>query len=52
MSTVEDLQREIQRLRAAKRRALLIADERAKESVELRQENARLRAQLVECDRS
>jgi len=49
---IEALQREIQRLREAKRRALAIADERAQEAVELRLENERLRAQLEECHRS
>jgi regulator of replication initiation timing len=44
---IEDLQREIQRLQKAKRRALQIA-----EAVELRLENERLRAQLAKCDRS
>ena len=43
---IEALQREIQRLQDAKRRALSLADERAKESVELRLENDRLRARL------
>jgi hypothetical protein len=51
-SEVEDLQREIQRLRDAQRRALALADERAKEVVELRLENERLRAQLAECNRT
>ncbi len=51
-SMVEDLQREIERLRDAKRRALTVADERVKEAVELRLENDRLRAQLAERDRS
>ena len=37
---------EIERLQAAKRRALAIADERSKENVELRAENERLRAAL------
>jgi regulator of replication initiation timing len=50
MSEVEDLQREIQRLQEAKRRALAIVDERSKEAVELRLENERLRAQIAECD--
>jgi hypothetical protein len=45
------LKREIERLKEAKRRALMIADERAKEAVELRLENERLNAQLAECDR-
>jgi len=45
---VEDLKREIERLQDAKRRALAIADERAKEAVALRLENERLRAQLAE----
>lgn len=39
---------EIVRLQAAKRNALLIADERSKENVALRQENERLRAELAE----
>jgi hypothetical protein len=41
MSEVEDLQREVQRLQEATRRALSLADERAKEAVELRLENQR-----------
>jgi hypothetical protein len=45
---VEELMREIERLQDAKRRALAIADERAKEAVALRLENERLRAQLAE----
>jgi hypothetical protein len=49
---IKDLQREIERLRDAKRRALTVADERAKEAVELRLENARLQARLAKCDRS
>jgi phage host-nuclease inhibitor protein Gam len=49
MSEVEDLQREVQRLQEAKRRALAIADERAKEACGLRQEVERLRARLAEC---
>jgi hypothetical protein len=52
MREVEDLQREIQRLRDVKRRALSLADERAKEVAESRLENERLRAQLAECNRS
>jgi regulator of replication initiation timing len=44
----EELKREIERLQDAKRRALAIADERAKEAVALRLENERLRAQLAE----
>jgi hypothetical protein len=44
---IQDLQREIDRLQEAKRRALAVADERAKEAAELRLENERLRAQLV-----
>jgi hypothetical protein len=47
-----DLRAEIERLQDAKRRALSLADERAKEAVELRLENERLRAQLEECHRS
>jgi hypothetical protein len=43
---IQDLQREIDRLQEAKRRALAVADERAKEAAELRLENERLRAQL------
>jgi regulator of replication initiation timing len=46
---IEDLEREIQRLQDAKRRALAIADERSKEAVELRLENERLKARLAEC---
>ncbi len=49
MSRIEDLHREIARLRDVNRRALALADERAKEANELRAENERLRAQLVEC---
>ena len=45
---VEELKREVERLQDAKRRALAIADERAKEAVALRLENERLRAQLAE----
>jgi uncharacterized protein YktB (UPF0637 family) len=41
-----DLKREVARLQEVKRAALLLADERAKEANELRQENARLKAQL------
>jgi hypothetical protein len=48
MSDTENLNREIQRLRDAKRRALALADELAKEAVELRLENERLRAQLAD----
>ena len=40
---------ELGRLKDAKRRALHIADERAREAVELRLENERLEAQLAEC---
>jgi aminoglycoside phosphotransferase len=47
-----DLQAEISRLQDAKRRALQIADERAKEATELRLENERLRSRLAEWDRS
>jgi regulator of replication initiation timing len=43
---MEDLKRENARLQDAKRRALQLADERAKEAVELRLENERLREQL------
>lgn len=39
---------EIERLQAAKRRALAVADDRAKEAVELRAENKRLRTVLFE----
>ena len=39
---------EIERLQDAKRRALQLADERAKEAAELRLENERLRARLAE----
>jgi hypothetical protein len=49
---IEELKLEIERLQDAKRRALSLADERAKEAVELRLENERLRAKLAECDRS
>ena len=52
ISKVEDLQREIQRLRDAKRRALSAADERAKEANGLWLENERLRTLLAERDRS
>ena len=52
MSEVEDLQREIQRLQEAKRRALSLADERVKEANALRLEVERLRAQLAECKRT
>jgi len=45
---VEEFKREIECLQDAKRRALAIADERAKEAVALRLENERLRAQLAE----
>jgi hypothetical protein len=45
---VEALQREIQRLQDAKRRALALADERAKEAVELRLENERMRMELAQ----
>jgi regulator of replication initiation timing len=50
-SEVEKLKAEIERLQAAKRRALAVADERSKEAVELRLENEQLRAQLAERDR-
>jgi regulator of replication initiation timing len=49
---IEALTREIQRLQDTKRRALSLADERAKEGNELRLENERLRARLEECHRS
>ena len=49
---IEALTREIQRLQDAKRRALSLADERAKEGNELRLENEGLRARLEECHRS
>jgi hypothetical protein len=49
---IEALQREIQRLKEAKRRALPLADERAKENVALRAEIERLRARIAECNRS
>jgi hypothetical protein len=42
------LKAEVQRLQAAKRWALLLADERAKEAAQLRLENDRLKAQLAE----
>ena len=42
---------EIERLQAAKRRALAIADERSKENIELRAEIERLRAALGEVRR-
>jgi len=48
----EELKREIERLQDAKRRALSLADARAKEAVDLRLENQRLRAKLAVCDRS
>jgi hypothetical protein len=41
------LTREIERLQAAKRRALAVADERSKEAVALRLENDQLKAQLA-----
>jgi hypothetical protein len=47
-SAVEELKADIERSQAAKRRALAVADERAKEACELRLENERLRAQLAE----
>ena len=56
---IEDLQRHIERLQDAKRRALQIADERSKENaalrnmnVALREEIERLRVRLAECHRS
>jgi regulator of replication initiation timing len=49
---IEELKREIERLQDAKRRALSLADEPAKEAAELRIENERLRARLTECGRS
>lgn len=51
-SEIEELKSEIERLQAAKRRALAIANERVKEAVELRHENERLKALLAERDRS
>ena len=51
-SEIEELKAEIERLQAAKLRALQVADERAKEACELRLENERLRTKLAECDRS
>ena len=48
MKEVLKLRAEVDRLQEAKSRALQIADIRAKEAVELRLENERLRAQLAE----
>jgi flagellin-like hook-associated protein FlgL len=45
-TTEQALRAEIDRLQDAKRRALAIADERAKELAALRIENERLKAQL------
>jgi hypothetical protein len=45
--TEEKLRAEIARLMAVKRRALQLADERAKEAAALRLENAQLRPQLA-----
>jgi hypothetical protein len=43
---------EIERLQGAKRRALQVADERAKEAVALRAELARMRARLAALERA
>jgi regulator of replication initiation timing len=48
ITQTDDLKREIARLQDAKRRALQVADERAKEVTKLRLENEQLRAQLEE----
>jgi hypothetical protein len=45
-TTEQTLRAEIARLQDAKRRALAVADERAKETAALRIENAQLRATL------
>jgi hypothetical protein len=46
-TTEQTLRAEIERLQAAKRRALQIADERSKEAAALRIENEGLKAQLA-----
>ena len=52
MQEVLKLLAEVDRLQDAKRRALQLADQRAREATELRLENERLRSRLAECDRS
>ena len=52
MQEVLKLRAEVDRLQDAKRRALQLADQRAREATELRLEDERLRSRLAECDRS
>jgi regulator of replication initiation timing len=47
---IEDLKREIERLRDANRRWMRVANERSKEAAGLRLENEQLKARLAECD--
>jgi hypothetical protein len=51
ITTEQALRAEIERLQAAKRRALALADERAKEAATLRIENERLKTQLDSSDK-